>query len=149
LVIFIAEEFDAIGEFLVAGMQFDHIAADAEGAALEIDVVAGVLQIDQLAQHFIAVGFDPLADRQHEALVIDRRTKAEDAAHGRDQQHIIAAHQIARGGRQAQAIQIVISAGVFFDVDVPLRDVRFGLVVIVIADEIADGVVGNSSLNSS
>ena len=31
--------------------------------------------------------------------------------------------------------------GVFFDVDVALRDVRFGLVVVVIADEIVDGVV--------
>jgi hypothetical protein len=47
---------------------------------------------------------------------------------------------------EAQAIEIVIAAGVFFDVDVALRDVRFGLVVIVIADEIADGVIGKELL---
>ena len=37
-------------------MEFDDVAADAEGAAFEIDVVAGVLQIDQLAEHLVAVG---------------------------------------------------------------------------------------------
>ena len=78
-------------------------------------------------------------------LVIHRRAQAEDAGDGGDEQHIVAADQIARG-RQAQAIQIIISAGIFFDVDIALRDVRFGLVVIVIADEISDRVVGKQFL---
>ena len=33
-----------------------------------------------------------------------------------------------------------LMSGVFFDVDVALRDVGFGLVVVVVADEIMDGV---------
>ncbi len=36
--------------------------------------------------------------------------------------------------------------GVFLDVDVALRDIGFGLVVVVIADEVADGVVGEEAL---
>ena len=145
LVISIAEEFDAVGEFLVGRMELDDVAAHAEGAALEVDVVAGVLQIDQLAEHLVAVGLHVLADGQHAALVFHRRAEPEDAADRRHQQHIIAADQVAGGG-EAQAIQIVIAAGVFLDVDVALRDVRFGLVVVVIADEIADRVVGKEFL---
>ena len=58
----------------------------------------------------------------------------------RDEQHVVAADEVARG-RQAQAVQVVVAAGVLLDVDVALRDVRLGLVVVVVADEIPDGVV--------
>jgi hypothetical protein len=37
-------------------MKLDDVAAHAEGGALEIDVVAGVLEIDQLCEHLVAVG---------------------------------------------------------------------------------------------
>ena len=42
---------------------------------------------------------------------------------------------------QPQPIQVVVPRGVFFDVDVALRNVRLGLVIVVIADKILDRVV--------
>ena len=46
-----------------------------------------------------------------------------------------------RGGRQAKAIDLLVDRGVFFDVDVALGDVGFGLIVVVIADEVMHCVV--------
>ena len=48
---------------------------------------------------------------------------------------------------QSKAIGIRVARGVLFDVDVPLRDVRLGLVVVVIGDEIRDSVVGKERLH--
>ncbi len=45
------------------------------------------------------------------------------------------------GGGQPQAVDLLVDRGVFLDVDVALRNVGFGLVVVVVADEIMDGVV--------
>ena len=38
-------------------------------------------------------------------------------------------------------VEIVVIGGVFFDVDVAARDVGLGLVVVVVGDEVVDGVV--------
>src|SRR2546423_1005090 len=59
----VAEELDAVGELLVARMHLDDVAAHAEGRALEVHVVATVLQVDQLAQHPVAIRLHALADR--------------------------------------------------------------------------------------
>ena len=48
-----------------------------------------------------------------------------------------------RAGRaEPQPVEVVVARGVLLDVDVALRDVGFGLVVVVVADEVLDGVVG-------
>ena len=56
----VAEQLDAEGELFVGRPELDHVAADAELAALEVDVVAVVLDVDQLEEHLVAV--DQLAD---------------------------------------------------------------------------------------
>ncbi len=45
----VAEELDAVGVFVVGGEDFDDVAADAEGAAAEVDVVALVEDFDEAA----------------------------------------------------------------------------------------------------
>ncbi len=141
----IPEHFDPVGEFLVGGVELDHVAADAESGALKVDVVAGVLEVDELVEHGVAVGGFTDSDRKDGGLVVGGGAEAEDAGDGGDEQHVVAAHEVAGGG-QAQAVEIVIAARVFLDVDVALGDVGFGLVVVVVADEIADSVVGKEIL---
>ena len=46
------------------------------------------------------------------------------------------------GGREPKLVELVVDGGFFFDIDVARRDIGFGLVVIVIADEVLDGVAG-------
>src|SRR5258706_126790 len=136
----IAEEFDAIGELFVRRLQLNHVAANAERAALEVDIIARVLEVDQLSEHLVAIRFHAFADRQHASLVFDRRAEPENAAYRRDEQHVIAADQIARGA-ESKPIQIIVPTRIFLDVNVALRDVRFRLVIVVITDEVSDGVV--------
>src|SRR5689334_24968221 len=44
------------------------------------------------------------------------------------------------------SIDVLVDGGIFFDVDVALRNVRFGLVVVVIADEVVHRVVREERL---
>ena len=87
----------------------------------------------------------PFGEVDHHPLVIARRTQAVDARHAGDDDDIVAADE-RDGGGQAQAVDVLVDRGVFLDVDVALRDVRFGLVVVVIADEVVDGVVREEAL---
>ena len=135
----VAEQLDAEAELLVGRPDLDHVAAHAELAALERDVVALVLDVDEAQQQFVAVDDLALGQDDHLALVIARRAQAVDARDAGDDDHILAADQGAGGG-QAQPVDVLVDQRVFLDVDVALRDVGFGLVVVVIADEVVDGV---------
>jgi hypothetical protein len=81
----------------------------------------------------------------HHGAVVLGRAQAVDARHAGHDDHVAAADQGAGGG-QAQAVDLVVDRGVLLDVDVALGDVRFGLVVVVVADEVVDGVVGEELL---
>lgn len=137
----VAPELDAVGELLVGGPDFDDVAAHAEAAAREFDVVALVLDVDELHEQLVAI--DPLADaeRNHHFKVVFRRAEAVDAGDAGDDDDIAAADERARG-EEAEAVDLLVDGGVFFDVDVALGDVGLRLVVVVVADEVGDGVVG-------
>ena len=54
----------------------------------------------------------------------------------------VAAQEQRAGGGVAQAVDLVVDRRVLLDVEVLRRHVRLGLVVVVVADEVLDGVVG-------
>ena len=98
----------------------ERIAAHAERAAHEIDIVAAVLHVDELAQQNVAV--DLLADahaRRH-LHVVRRRAQAEDARDRGDDQRIGARQQRLRR-RVAQTLDLVVDRAVLFDVGVGRR----------------------------
>ena len=64
----------------------------------------------------------------------------EDAGDRGDDDAVSALDQVAGGG-QAELIEVIVFGGVFFDVDVAAWDVGLGLVVVVIGNEVVDGVV--------
>ena len=79
-------------------------------------------------------------ERDHHAEVVFGRSEAVDAADGGDDDDIGAADECA-GGKESESVDFLIDGGIFFDVDVALRDVGFGLVVVVVTDEVGDGVI--------
>ena len=137
----VTEELDADRELLVDRDDLDRVAADAEGAAREGEVVAGVLHLDEAAQQVVA--HDLLADLEpgHPVDVLLRRAEAVDARHRGDDDDVAPGQQRV-GGRVPQPLDLVVDRAVLLDVGVGLRDVRLGLVVVVVADEVLDGVVG-------
>ena len=94
-----------------------------------------------LRKHLVAV--DPLADleEQHLLAVELRRADPVDAGDRGDDDHVAAREQ-RRRRRVAQAVDLVVDRGVLLDVEVLGRDVGLGLVVVVVADEVLDRVVG-------
>ena len=144
LVDLVAEQADAQRELFVRRIDLDDVAADAEGAAAELVVVALVLDFDQLAQDLIAVDPLPFLERQHQAVVGVGRSQAVDARHAGDDDDVAALEQRPRR-RQPHAIDLVVDRRFLLDVGVARRHVGFGLVVVVVADEILDRVVGEEA----
>ena len=134
-------QLDAVGEFLVGRPALDHVAAHAELAAGRVEVVALIVNVDELHQQLVAVDGIPDVQRDHHLQVVLGRAQAVDAAHAGHDDHVPAAHQGARG-HQPQPVDLLVDRGVLLDVDVALRDVGFRLVIVVIADEVGDGVLG-------
>ena len=136
----VAPELDADGGVLGGGPDLDGIAAHAELAARGLEVVARVLDVDQLAQHLVAVDGVADAEQDHLLEVVLGRAQAVDAAHAGDDDHVATQKQRG-GGRVAQPVDLVVDRRVLLDVQVLRRDVGLGLVVVVVADEVLDGVV--------
>ncbi len=54
----------------------------------------------------------------------------------------VAAFEEAAGGGEAELVELFVDGGFLFDEEVAGGDVGFGLVVVVVGDEVLDGVVG-------
>jgi hypothetical protein len=142
---FVAEHLDAVGGFVVGGEDFDDVAADAEGAAAEVGVVALVEDFDEAAGDVFAGDALALFEEQQHAVVGLGRAEAVDATDGADDDGVAALEERARGG-EAELVELFVDGGFFFDVEVAGGDVGLGLVVVVVADEVLDGVAGEELL---
>ncbi len=82
----------------------------------------------------------PTRSAHHPVDVLLRGAEAVDAGHRGDHDDVAAGEQ-AVGGAVPQPLDLVVDRGVLLDVGVGLRDVGLGLEVVVVADEVLDGVV--------
>ena len=135
----VAEELDAIHLLFVGRHKVDHVAANTKAKAREVVVVPLIKHLGQLAQENLAPDRLSFFYVQRFAHVVLDRADAVDAADAGDHEDIASRQQVL-GRRVAHAVDIVVAARVFLDVGIGARDVGLGLVVVVIADEIFDGV---------
>ena len=137
----VAEHLDAQHGLLVRRVHLDRVAADPEPAAAEHGVVAVELQVDEPAQDVAHVVVDADVEVEHVAPVLLGVAHAVDAADRGDDDDVAPGEQ---GGRRrvAEPVDLVVDRRVLLDVRVARRDVRLGLVVVVVADEVLDPVVG-------
>ena len=143
----VAEQHHAVGRLRVGGKHLEGLASDPECPPPERGVVARVLDRDQLAQQPVAVDELALAERLQVLVVRLRRAQTVDAGHAGHDQHVPAREQRS-GGRMAQPIDLLVDRRVLLDVQVLARDVRLGLVVVVVGDEVLDRVAGKYVRNS-
>jgi hypothetical protein len=133
------------GVRLVGRKDLDRVAAHAEGAAVEVDVVALVLHLDEAAEDVVARALGADRDLAGHLPVELARADAVDAGDRGDDDDV-APRQERVGRRVAHAVDLFVDERVLLDVRVGGRDVGLRLVVVVVADEVVDRVVGEELL---
>ena len=142
----VAEEADAPGRILIVGREnLQIVALHTEIAAGEAGIVALILERDQLADDLALVLDLPLLHREGHGRIGFDRPDAIKAGHRRDDDDVVPFEQRA-GGRMAHPVDALVHARFFFDIGVGPRHIGFGLIIVVIADEIFDRVVGKEAL---
>ena len=136
----VAEHRDAVCRLARRGLHLDDVAAHAEPAPGEHRVVADVLRVDQRAQELVAVVLGADLEDQHPLAPLLRRAEAVDAADRGDDDDVPPREERARRP-EPQPRDVVVLRRVLLDVEVGLGDVRLGLVVVVVGDEVLDGVL--------
>ena len=146
----VAPQLDAHALLLVGREDLDRVAAHAEGAALERDVVALVLDArrDPRESRRVPV-LCPISTRDHQLAVRLRIAQAVDRRDRRDDDDVVALHAGSTSrAAAARSMSSLIDASFSMYVSV-VRDVRFGLVVVVVRDEVLDRVVREERLELS
>ena len=118
----------------------EDVAAHAEHAALELDVVARVLHLRQPLDRVALRHAVALLQVQDHAVVLGRVADAVDRGHRRDD-HAVRPLEDRLGRGQAHLLDVLVDRAVLLDVEVARRDVRLRLVVVVVRHEVLDRVV--------
>jgi hypothetical protein len=137
----VPEQGDPVDRVLVGRVDLEHVAAHPEGAAGELEVVAGVLDVDEVTKHVVEVVEAALLQEDHPLAVLLRAPEAVDRRDARHDYDVAAGEEGARRG-VPEAVYVLVDLGVLLDEGVGARDVGLRLVVVVVGDEVLDGVVG-------
>ena len=129
----------------MGGPDFQHVAAHTERTALERLIIPAVLLGNQIGHDLaLVIIFARLQVLRHRAVGFDR-TDAVNARHRGHDDHIVAFQKRTRG-RVAHPVNLFVDLAFFFYVGVRAGDIGLWLVVVVIADEIFDRIVGEEVL---
>ena len=137
----VAKEADAQGVLCIRGEHVHGVAPHTEGPSREVIVVAIVLDVNELTNEIVTLKWLRLVHVGSKSRIVLRAADAVDAAYGGDHDHVAAREQTRRG-LVAQLLDLLVYGGVLLDVGVRLRNIGLGLVVIVVAHKVHDGIVG-------
>ena len=125
---------------LIGRHNLKHIPVHAEGAAVKINLVPLILNIDQVTDHVVPVALLPRAERNDHPLVVLRAAQTVNAGNRRNHNDILPLDQRRRGGKP-EFIDLLIPAGILLDIGIRRGHIRLRLVVVVIGHEIFHGVL--------
>ena len=112
-----------------------HIPAHAETAAVKIQIIAVVLDIDQLADHVVPILDHTRAQRYHHVHIVIRTTDTVNTRYGCHNNNIPPFRQ--RGSRRkAQLIDLIIDCRILFNISVRLWHISLRLIVIIIRNKV-------------
>ena len=122
------------------------ISLYAESSTLELRTRAAVQPTDQRMKEGVAPPLLSHFQRNHAFVEFHRIADAVDAADGGHDDDVAPAAEQRRGGAQPELFDFLVDGEVFLDVGVGRGDVRLGLVIVVVADEVLHEVVGEEFL---
>src|SRR5262249_50631682 len=126
-------------KIVIRRQDFDHVTAHAKRTAAEVTLVTFVEDLDKTLGDLFPLDLLPLLEHEEHTVVGFRRAETVNATDAR-YDHAIAPLEKRPGRRETKLVELIVDGGFFFDVDVARGDVSFGLVVIVVTDEVFDGV---------
>ena len=136
----VVEELHAHGIALRLRREDVHdVAAHAERALAQVQFVARVLHVGEAPQQLALVHAVAAHEVQHHLEVGLRIAEAVDRGHRGDDDRVGPLEQ-RLGRRQPHLLDVLVDRGVLLDVGVGGRHVGFRLVVVVVRDEVLDGV---------
>ena len=136
----ITEQRDPDGGLLVGGMDLKRVAPDPELSPPQHQVIALVLHVNQAPQRLPLVDLLALSEDQQVALVELRVAEPVDTRHRGHDDGVAPGEECCRGG-MTQPVDLVVHGRVLLDEGVTRGQVRLGLVVVVVGDEVFDPVL--------
>ena len=133
----IAPELQPDGLLVVRREDLDRIPSHPEGAAIERDVIAGILYPHQLGEDGVPPPLLSHRHGHHELAVLHRIAEAVDRADRGHDDDVLSLHQ-ARRSTQPQRLNVLVDGGVLLDIGVGGGNVGLRLVVVVVRDEVLD-----------
>ncbi len=129
----------------VGGVYLDDVTSNPEASPVEYGVVPFVLEGDQVPLEGIQVrGFSLVQVDPHVPVQVGR-AQSVDTGDRRYDDYVPALHECCRG-REPHPVDFLVDARVLFDVEVLGGNIGLWLVVIVIGNEVLDGVFREKSL---
>ncbi len=138
-------ERDPDRRLFVGGEDVDDRSLDAKPSGSEFNLVALVVACDETLKQFTASEALSALDFQTIRLVVLRRSDVVDARDGGDDDNVAAREKGTRR-LQSQAVDVLVDGRVFFNVGVGGRNIRLGLIVVVVRDEILHRVLRKQRL---
>src|SRR5690606_34542779 len=141
-----AEKGNTVSLIHIGREYINRIAFHTEGAPFEVRGRARIQYFYQPMQEGI-----PTDDRTHgkpenRARNIFRIAHTVDTTYGRNHNDIPPARHQSRRGAETEFLNLVIDGQILFDIGVGRSDVRFRLVIVVIGNEVIDGIFGEKLL---
>ena len=137
----VPEELDPEGFLvLIRRDDLDDVAAHPHRPPDEFKIVAGIIDIQKLPEEIVPFELLPPPHNDDLARPFLGSADAVNAAHGCDDDHVPVTAQERTRRPEAQPVDLVVDRGVLGDIRIGGRDVRFRLVVIVVAYEELDPV---------
>ncbi len=122
------------------GENIDHVAAYPIARAMEVDIVSLVLEFGKAAQQVALIDGIATIDMQNHLQVQAGVTESVDRRHRRDHDRIGALQQ-GLGCREAHLFDVLVDRCILLYIGIRGRHIGFGLVIVVIGNEILDRVV--------
>ena len=139
-VYFVAKEVYAYRRVAIRREYIEYVALHPIRAPLEIHVVPLVLNVVQMPQHVLAAVLLANVQRYDHLPVVVGRAHAVDAGDARDDDDIRPLHE-RPCGREPELLYLLVDVRVLLNIGIRAREVRLGLVVVVVGDEVLDRIL--------